>query len=302
MILRMIAYDPKCWLRLLFSWKGTVLPRLLPRVAGFGLLAVLAVLIDEYVVTVRFFDAIGHTLMGAMVGFLIVLRTNTAYERFWEGRKLWGGIVNSSRNLLREASAFAGPADDLDDLVVAYVLALKQLLRRETDFSEIRPWVSEEVYARATASENPPLVLSYYLAAWIEHRRAEGRLDAILAVHLDERVRELVDHQGACERIFKTPIPFTYAVHIKQFLVLYLLTLPFVLVGKMGWLAIPMTMVISFGLSGVEEAGVEIEDPFGYDPNDLPLEGICSTIERDATRLADVARPEPPGERLPRAG
>jgi len=122
------------------------------------------------------------------------------------------------------------------------------------------------------------------------------------AVHLDERVRELVDLQGGCERILKTPIPFAYAVHIKHFLVLYLLSMPFVLVGKMGWYAVPVTMVISFALSGVEEAGVEIEDPFGYDPNDLPLESICAAVERDAARLAELGHPARPDEQFPRAG
>jgi ion channel-forming bestrophin family protein len=135
------------------------------------------------------------------------------------------------------------------------------------------------------------------MGCWVQARRAEGKLDSILAQHLDERIRELIDYQGACERILKTPIPFNYAVHIKQFLTLYLFTLPFVLIPVINpgfkWLSLPIVLLIGFALSGIEEAGVEVEDPFGTDPNDLPLESICSTIERDLTRLSALC--EPPG-------
>src|SRR5688500_7007386 len=118
----MIAYQPKRWFRLLFAFHGTVLPALLHRLALLSLWTVVVVLIDFQAPGSFSLDALGHTLMGALVGFLIVLRTNTAYERFWEGRKLWGGIVNSSRNLVRQAAAFAPPARELAELNVAYVL------------------------------------------------------------------------------------------------------------------------------------------------------------------------------------
>jgi putative membrane protein len=98
-----------------------------------------------------------------------------------------------------------------------------------------------------------------------------------------------LDHQGACERILRTPIPFAYAVHIKQLLMVYLATLPLALVPLMNWGAVPAVIVIAFGLLGIEEAGVEIEDPFGDDPNDLPLENLCAVIARDTAALADMA-------------
>ena len=106
---------------------------------------------------------------------------------------------------------------------------------------------------------------------------------------LEAQVAALLDNQGGCERILRTPIPFAYAVHIKQLLLIYLLSLPLALVGEMGWVAIPTSAVIAFGLLGIEEAGVEIEDPFGDDPNDLPVEAICG---RSARRpgLADAPK------------
>ena len=99
-------------------------------------------------------------------------------------------------------------------------------------------------------------------------------------------VRALLDNQGGCERILKTPIPFAYAVHIRQMLAIYVVTLPFALVGEMGWATIPTVAVVAFGMIGIEEAGNEIEDPFGTDPNDLPLEALCATIAKDVAALA----------------
>jgi putative membrane protein len=100
------------------------------------------------------------------------------------------------------------------------------------------------------------------------------------------QINILLDCQGGCERILKTPIPFVYAAHIKHLLLLYLGTLPIVLVEKLGYSAPIAIAIMTFGLLGIQEAGLEIEDPFGTDPNDLPLDDICSTIARDVLALA----------------
>lgn len=299
----MIVYNTKAWFRLLFTYHGTVLPAVIPRLILTALWVAVVVQVDQWTRPYLRFPAMGHTLMGAVVGFLIVLRTNTAYERFWEGRKLWGGIVNSSRNLVREAAAFASHARELAELNIGYVLAVKQLLRGSRDLSEVAPWIPADDWNKVEGSTNPPVAISYLMGRWVQRRLSEGQLNAILAQHIDDRIRELIDHQGACERILKTPIPLNYAVHIKQFLTLYVVTLPFVVVGMfdglgegMCWLTIPAVLVIAFALGGVEEAGVEVEDPFGTDPNDLPLEAICATIERDVRRLAEIAESPAKGQ------
>lgn len=291
----MVSYDPKQWLRITFSLRGTVLPRVLGRMVFLSLLALALWGFQE--VTMRYqgpglpaIDPLGHVLMGVAVGLLIVFRNNASYDRYWEGRKQWGGIVNSSRNLVRGAAAFVGPAArDLVGLVAAYALALKQHLRSNRDLAEIEPLVPKEVFAQASASANPPLAVAYHLSRWIHDRVAAGQIDTVTARPLEAAVSALLDHQGACERILKTPIPFAYAVHIKQLLMLYLVTLPLVLVPKMNWGAVLAVGVISFGLLGIEEAGVEIEDPFGDDPNDLPVEAICAVIARDTAAVADMA-------------
>jgi putative membrane protein len=303
----MITYDPKNWLKLGFAYKGTIIPRVLPRVAAlvaltFGVFVAREVILwltappkDVPVATapadpLKPFKPLGHTLIGVALGLLIVFRNNCSYDRYWEGRKLWGGIVNTSRNLMRGAVvAAANHGRELAGLVSAYALALKQHLRSDKDLGEIREHVPPDVFEKAAPAGNPPATIAFSMSRWIAARQAEGKLDPFTAQGLEQQVRLLLDNQGGCERILRTPIPFAYAVHIKQLLFLYLLSLPFVLVGEMGWVAIPTTAAIAFGLLGIEEAGVEIEDPFGDDPNDLPIETICATIGRDAKAAAEMA-------------
>jgi putative membrane protein len=173
--------------------------------------------------------------------------------------------------------------------VSGYALALKQHLRNDKDIGEVREHVPAEAYAQASGAGNPPAVLALHMSRWIQAGVTKGTLDPVTAQSLEGNVRSFLDNQGGCERILRTPIPFAYAVHIKQLLLLYLLTLPFILVGEMGWVAIPTVAAIAFGLLGIEEAGVEIEDPFGDDPNDLPIETICATIGKDAKAAAELA-------------
>ena len=282
----MIVYEPKDWLTVMCSVRGTVISQVFERLWWIVLIAVGAWVLHEReflpVSLTRPFKPIGHTLLGVALGLLIVFHNNCAYDRYWEGRKLWGAIVNTSRNLMRGAEVYAGPSPEVSRLVVAYAYALKQRLRNEKDLAEIADLVGEVEFSKLSASENAPSLLAYRMSQWILDKQTVGRIDSVTAQSLESLVRMLLDNQGGCERILRTPIPFAYAVHIKQMLTLYLVTLPFALVGEMSWAAIPTTAVIAFGMIGIEVAGTEIEDPFGTDDNDLPLEAICATIRKDS--------------------
>jgi putative membrane protein len=287
----MIDYQRNNWWRICMTFYGSVLPAVLGRVGLLTGFCLVLYLIDEWWLRANFappqIDALGHTVLGTALGLLIVFRTNTAYNRFWEARTLWGAIVNNSRNLVRAAAVWAGPADGLARLVTAYVVALKEGLRGNRDISAVlRPLVSGRVLERLTKVNNPPALLAREMSVWVSGRQAEGRLDSIQVSRLESLIGALTDAQGGCERIAKTPMPFVYASLTKQVLILYLGSLPFVLVPKMTLLAPLVVAVVSLGMLGIEEAGVEIEDPFGIEPNHLPLERICETIARDVTDLA----------------
>lgn len=289
----MIEYDRTAWWRVVFSFAGTVLPHVLPRVGLLTGFCLALCLVDEYGRNRGFdfrgafaLDQLGHTVLGTALGLLIVFRTNSAYARYWEARTLWGGIVNASRNLVRVAAAHAGPADDLARLAAAFPRVLKQTLRGSKDFTEVRGLLPAGVYQRLGVAANPPGVVARAMGGWVRERLAADRLHPIQAAQLDGLIGTLVDCQGGCERILRTPLPFTYAALIKQTLLVYLATLPFVLVTKMGFASPLAVAVVALGLLGIEEAGVEIENPFSPDPNNLPLDGLCETIARSAAEAA----------------
>jgi ion channel-forming bestrophin family protein len=286
-----IEYDRTSWWRTCLAVRGTVLPHVLGRVGLLTTYALMLCLVNEFVLRkyndqLPALDPLGHTVMGTALGMLIVFRTNSSYNRFWEARSHWGAIVNASRNLARAAAVYAPPAGELARLIAAYVLALKEHLRGSRDLSELRSHVPGRLLEEVAAAGNPPAILARTQSRWIATRLAEGRIDTIQASRMEGLVAALTDAQGGCEKILKTPLPFTYAALIKQVLLLYLVSLPLVLIDKF-WFAAPLVVAgVSLGLLGIEEAGVEIEDPFGTGPNHLPLDRICETIVRDTAALA----------------
>ena len=290
----MIVYDNKQWWNILFCIRGTVVSRVVWRVGFFSLLTAGIWAWETLAVPLPSLGPLGHSLLGVALGMLIVLRTNASYDRWWEGRKLWASLLNTGRNLVRSAAANAGAVKDLADLVSAYALTLKLHLRKDTDFTVLKGRMSAEMYARVTESPDPPAAVAFFITRWIKQAQADGRIDGGLARQFDARVNELIDYQGGCDRIQQTPIPFAYAAHIKQLLMMYLATLPLLLVQKMGGMALFVVPAITFGLIGVEEAGIEIEDPFGDDPNDLPLDELCADLDRDLAEF--VAMGEEPGD------
>jgi putative membrane protein len=295
-----IDYDRTNWWRICFSWHGTVLPHVLPRVGLLTGVCLALYLLDELVLQplgrgLQGLDPTGHTVLGVSLSLLIVFRTNSAHARFWEARSHWGMIINTSRNLVRMASHYAPPADDLARLVTAYVQVLKEQLRDNRDPSGVRHLVPGRVFEVIKGANNPAQRLAGFLSEWIVSQLAAGRIDSILATRLESLVVVLVDQQGGCEKIRRTPLPFVYAALIKQALLVYFLTLPFVLVPRMHFIAPLVLMGVSLGMLGIEEAGVEIEDPFGLDPNHLPLEQFCATIARDASDLTAVSHADKEG-------
>lgn len=282
----MIDYDRASWWGNCFSWRGTVLPHVLARVGLLTAFSLGVFAFHELVIPIDGLDPLGHTVLGVALGMLIVFRTNTANQRYWEARSHWGAMVNASRNLVRAAAVYAGPADDLARLVTAYVLLLKEQLREVRDLTPVKNLLPGRLLGRLEQAANPAQVLASGMSEWVALRKKEGRLDDVMALRLEELVGALVDNQGACEKILRTPLPFVYAALIKQALFLYLGTLPFVLVPKMEFLGPLVVAGVSLVMLGIEEAGVEIEGPFGVDLNHLPTEGICATIGRDVHDLA----------------
>lgn len=280
----MIDYDPHQWRDHLFDVKGSVLRKVGPRVLLVCVWATLIGWIDQNVLSVSL-PPTGHSLVGVALGLLLVFRTNASYDRFWEGRRQWGSIINASRNLARGSVALIREAPELSERVrlwtMAFAHAAMQRLRNGSGLGTAAAWVSAEDARRAQESGNGPLAASIQISSAIAEARRQGALTNHEQMLMDAQVAALIDAAGACDRIHKTPLPFAYVVHLRTALILYCGTFPFAMLDEFGWGEIVVTGLVTYVLLGIEEIGVEIEDPFGTDNNDLPLEGFCATIERD---------------------
>jgi putative membrane protein len=232
-----------------------------------------------------------------VLGLLLVFRTNTAYERFWEGRKCWGAIVNTSRNLARQiwiAVAEESPSDRAGKiaalrLIIAFSIATKLHLRQEAVNQELENLISLEQYRKLKPMSHPPLEVAFWIGDYLQEQYERQRLNIYQLSDMHKLLDLLVDMLGGCERILRTPMPIAYAIHLKQLLLLYCLSLPFQMVSSIQWWTGPVVALISFTLFGIEEIGIEIENPFGHDPNDLPLDAICATIQRNIEDLITLA-------------
>lgn len=231
-----------------------------------------------------------HTVLGTALGLLLVFRTNASYDRFWEGRRMWGNIINESRNLARFSHALLSAAPQLRDRtvqwLVAFVYAAMHRLRGEKGLGPDAQVLPAEEVRQVLSSDHVPLAAARRMTSVLVEARDQGHLSDILLAEGDRNVQLLVDYVGACERIHRTPLPFAYMVHLRRALILYCYTLPLALVRDFDWWTIPCTLMVAYILFGIEEIGVEIEDPFGEDENDLPLEEFCAMIKRNVEGLA----------------
>lgn len=276
----MIEYDPHHWRSHFFDLKGSMVREIAYRVGAVALVAIVATLVHEYATPLDIPDK-AHTYIGPALALLLVFRTNAANDRYWEGRKLWGGIVNSSRNLRRKAAALLPDEPETVARIVEWNIAYCWSSRaRLVDRKELGPGsqLPAADQARALAAGHVPTYTAAQLTEVIADARRRGKLTDIQQQLLDADVQALIDYIGACERILTTPLPFAYAVHLRRSLILYCLTLPFALVNiTHAWTPL-VAVMISYVLIGIEEIGAEIEGPFGERHNDLPLDRICTNL------------------------
>jgi putative membrane protein len=278
----MTEYNPHYWWRYLLRIEGSMFREIVLRLIVPTLWCVgVVVLFDRgHKLTA---PLTVHGLVGTVMGLLLVFRTNASYDRFWEGRKLWGGIVNETRNLIRAAEQPLREAKELHAQLLLwtsiYPWAVVRTLRANVgDLGPAAAQLPADEIAKVLAAKNPGVAVARQLSAVLGEARRRGLISDFVQMTLDQNVQLLVDYQGGCERIHRTPLPFSYVVHLRRLLFLYIYTLPFVLVETYGWLTLPAVFVCAFFFFGIEEIGVEIEDPFDGDANDLPLKRISAGI------------------------
>ena len=230
-----------------------------------------------------------HSLLGIVLGLFLVFRTNSAYDRWWEGRKLWGSMVNNTRNLSHKLNAFLDTKDVENrqwfaQMIPNFVVSVKEHLRNGVNENDLD--ITDETFlARLKGVKHIPNRISSMLYQRV-NRLFEKKI--ICGEHLfllDKELKEFSEICGACERIKSTPIPYSYTMYIKQFIFIYVITLPFAFVTTSGYITVPIVMLVTFVLLSVELIAEEIEDPFGKDINDLPTDELSVKIKDNVREI-----------------
>lgn len=287
----MISYDPHHWMRHFFDIEGSMVKEITGRVlvcVAWSAGVVWAYQNGWHIAV----PSTLHSLVGVALGLLLVFRTNASYDRFWEGRKLWGGMVNETRNLIRLAKTHF-PDDPallsrLTRWTAAFPYASMNVLRGVPGLGAAERYLPLERVEAARESRHAGLLVAQEMTACLQEAYKKGAITDIVLQMLDHNVQLLVDYLGGCERIRKTPLPFAYVIHLRRALIAYCFTLPFALVETYGWTTLLDVFLVAYIFFGIEEIGVEIEGPFGFDDNDLPLEIICATIQQNVAAIAEL--------------
>ncbi len=293
----MISYNPRDWFSFITRFhKADTFRQLLPLIflisVYAGLIAWLEVdywkLSDKsYIRNV----SVMHTLLGFAISMLLVFRTNTAYDRWWEGRKLWGSLVNSSRNLAMKLDTML-PEDDRANrsffrkAIPAFAYALHNHLHKEQTRTEL--FEEEEhrpIFQRIDKEKHIPNQVALLIHHHVQLLCREGKFSAEQLLFLNTELQSLTDVCGACERIKNTPIPFSYSVFIKKFIFFYIMTLPIGYAIQLGYYVVPVVIFIFYVLASLELIAEEIEDPFSGDSNDIPTGVLAQNIHRHVGEL-----------------
>lgn len=293
----MIIRERKNWWKMLFIWQGSVLPKIMPRLF---ILAVFSVVIYiyhgslfSYKVTL---NPTSFTLVGLALAIFLGFCNTTAYDRFWEGRKLWGALVNDSRSFVRQVMSYTGAKASEQELAVkltiAHAWALNHELRNTDAMPELRRLLPEQYATALESAKYKPVMLLKHLGDWLNQAQNDGKIDSITKMGMDQNLDKLSDIIGGCERIANTPIPFPYHVLLHRTVYIYCFLLPFGLIDTIGWMTPIMVTFIGYTFMALDAIVDEIAEPFGLESNDLALNSICRTIEHSLLETAGLPVPD----------
>lgn len=274
----MIKYNPKEWFSLIFRFhKSDTFRKLFWLLCSMAFYSWLIAYIEIEILHLKFRSTTAmHSLLGFVISLLLVFRTNTAYDRWWEGRKMWGNLLNVSRNMAIKLQAFIPQTDmesrdKLSHLLSEYAVALRDHLSRNI--------------AKQNNKPHQPNLIASEIFDTVNKLYKNNTISGNQLIIINTEISELANICGACERIKKTPIPYSYSLFIKKFIFIYIMTMPFGFISDFGYWIILLTVFVLYVLVSIEMIAEEIEDPFGNDSNDLPMDEIAQNIKRSVTEI-----------------
>ncbi|PHI19127.1 hypothetical protein CEQ90_14545 [Lewinellaceae bacterium SD302] len=267
---------------------------------GIYTLAMAAAVEHFEIMSLMSIDPTFFSLIGVVLSIFLVFRTNTAYDRWWEARKQWGALVNNCRNMAIYVDSMWPENDQgirrfMAKHISNFCLALAEHLRDGAKLDKLI-YMHEEEHAYYETKNHIPNFIALRIFQRMADAHRQGHINEGDYINIKAQHQSLLDILGACERIKKTPIPFSYAVYLKLFITAYALLMPIGLIQVFGWLTVPLVMIIFFALTGIEMMGQEIEDPFGLDCNDLPTGDIAHTIKRNVFEILEDRMTDAPRE------
>ena len=286
----MISYNTKDWFTFIFRFhKADTFRALFPIMLAIGAYAGIICYLeveywqladDSYVKNIT----IMHGMLGFVISLLLVFRTNTAYDRWWEGRKMWGSLVNNSRNLAIKLSVILADEKDRSffrKIIPSYASILNKHLKDE----ETGKQLFDDVDLEIDHHKHRPNQVAKILFQKINDLYVSKKITGDQLIILNAEVLSFTEICGACERIKNTPIPYSYSAFLKKFIFFYVMTLPFGYSFSLGYYVAPVVVFIFYVLASLELIAEEIEDPFGNDENDLPTKKIAENIKKHVEEL-----------------
>jgi putative membrane protein len=293
----MINYNPRNWISLIsHAYSKQVMRTLTPAVAALGLFSLLCCYLMVTVFELHEAEfqptTAMHSLLGIVLGLFLVFRTNSAYDRWWEGRRLWGALVNSTRNFALKVNAYLGSYPEerkwFAFMIPNFVMATKEQLRQGVDLQEL-DFPDDATRKEIEESKHRPNIIASLMYRRVNKLYQQKGITGDQLINLDKELKDFIDIMGACERIKNTPIPYSYSMYIKKFIVIYMTTLPFAFVTSTGYMTVPVVMIIAYVILSVELIAEEIEDPFGRDINDLPTDELSGKIRDNVKEILGVS-------------
>lgn len=286
----MTSYNPKDWISFIFSIsKADTFQKLIPMmfiigiysgIVGYLKMEIWHLPDNSHVKNI----SVMHSMLGFVISLLLAYRTNTAYDRWWEGRRLWGGLVNSSRNLALKLAVIL--KDESDRVYFRKMIpGYASILQKHLCDSDISKQLFDDVDLDIDHHKHRPNQVAKILFQKINDLYLSNKISGDQLIILNNELQSFTDICGACERIKNTPIPYSYSAFIKKFIFIYVLTLPFAYVFVLGYYVIPVVVFIFYVLASLELIAEEIEDPFGIDDNDLPTKKIAENIKKHIEEL-----------------
>ncbi|HEX8562027.1 MAG TPA: bestrophin family ion channel [Flavobacterium sp.] len=286
----MVSYNTKDWFTFIFRFHKadtfrTLLPIMLAIGAYAGFVGYMEVVYwqlsqESYVKNIT----IMHGMLGFVISLLLVFRTNTAYDRWWEGRKLWGALVNNSRNLAIKLSTILEEEEDRQffrKIIPNYAAVLHEHLSDEDTALQL----FEDLALQVDHHKHYPNQVALQINVKVAQLYTDKKITGDQLITINPELTSFTEICGACERIKNTPIPYSYSAFIKKFIFFYVMTLPFGYAFSLGYYVVPVVVFIFYVLASLELIAEEIEDPFGGDENDLPTKKISENIKKHVEEL-----------------